>query len=58
MTLSRYESLRRYVHISKPTQLPSEPRTEEEEDTLPTETLEKLWWWKMEPLLSTFRAAS
>jgi hypothetical protein len=58
MTLARFESLRRYIHVSEPTQLPPEPRTEEEEEKLPTETLEKLWWWKLEPLLSTFRAAS
>lgn len=58
MTLNRYENLRRYIHVSKPTQLPPEPRTKEEDEKLPMEILEKLWWWKMEPLLSTFRAAS
>jgi hypothetical protein len=42
MTLNRYKNLRRYVHVSKPTQFPPEPRTEEEEETLPTEILEKL----------------
>ena len=55
MTLNRYENLRRYLHISEPTQLPPEPRTEEEEEKLSTEILEKLWWWKMEPLLRNFR---
>ena len=57
MTLARFESLR-HIHVSEPHQSPPEPRTEEEEEMLPTETLEKLWWWKMEPLLSSFRAAS
>src|SRR2546421_4425957 len=58
MTLARFESFRRYLHVSSSTQLPPEPHDEEEEEKLPVETLEKLWWWKMEPLLSTFRAAS
>ena len=58
MTLNRYENLRRYLHISESTQLPPEPRDEEEEEQLPTEILEKLWWWKIEPLLGTFRIAS
>jgi len=42
MSLNRYENLRRYIHVSEPTQFPPEPRTEEEEEKLPTETLEKL----------------
>jgi hypothetical protein len=43
ITLARFESLRRYLHVSNPAQLPLEPRSEEEEEKLPTETLEKLW---------------
>src|SRR4051812_18202533 len=58
MTFNQYENLQRYLHISTPTQFPPEPQTEEEEEKLPTEILEKLWWWKMEPWLSTFRKAS
>ena len=57
-TIGRFESLRHYIHVSEPSKLPPEPCTEEEEEKLPTETLEKFWWWKMEPLLSAFRAAS
>jgi hypothetical protein len=57
MTLTQYENLWHYIHVSNPIQLPPEPHTKEEEQALPTETLERLWWWKMEPLLSTFRSA-
>jgi len=57
MSLRRYEALRKYIHLSEPDQLPPEPRNPAEEELLPTETMEKLWWWKVEPLLSHFRNA-
>ncbi len=55
MTINRYEALRRYLHISNPVQLPPKPRDEDEEKTLTLKTIERLWWWKLEPLISRFR---
>jgi len=57
MTLNRYEQLRRYLHISEPTQSTPEPRPSEEEELLPTEPEDRLWWWKLEPLIGSFRNA-
>ena len=46
MSLNRYENLRRYLHMSKPALETSEsPQSEDEE----------LWWWRLEPMISTFR---
>ncbi len=55
MLINRYETLRRYLHISDPIQLPPEPQDKEEEKTLISKIIEKLWWWKLELLISQFR---
>ncbi len=55
ISINRYETLRRYLHISDPIQLPPEPRDEEEEKTLTPKIIKKLWWWKLKPLISRFR---
>lgn len=57
LSLIRYEQLRRYFHISDPRSnqgCPVEP-TEEEEDTMPQEDVQNIWWYKIEPLVSEFR---
>jgi Transposase IS4 len=73
MTLNRYENIQRFLHISKPVlesateiQLPSKPCAEalQPQDCLEDSLEEEepvedgnIWWWKVEPLLSTFCTA-
>src|SRR5882757_2120692 len=56
MTLNRYEQLRRYLHVSELSQQAPIPQ-ENEEDLLSIEPEDRLWWWKLEPLISHFRDA-
>lgn len=52
MSLNRYENLRRYLHVSKPASEMSESPQPHLEDSLEDE---ELWWWRLEPMISTFR---
>ena len=51
MSLNRFENLRRYLHISKPT-LESIQAPIPADDN---ENIDEFWWWRLEPMLSTFR---
>jgi hypothetical protein len=52
MSLNRYENLRRYLHISKPASEASESPQSHLEDSSEDK---ELWWWRLEPMISTFR---
>jgi hypothetical protein len=52
MSLNRYENLRRYLHVSKPASKMSESPQSHLEDSSEDE---ELWWWRLEPMISTFR---
>jgi Transposase IS4 len=53
MSLNRYEDLRRYLHISKPAlEMSKLPQLDPENDD---EVDDELWWWRLEPIISTFR---
>jgi hypothetical protein len=47
MSLNRFENLRRYLHVSKPT---LEPIPADDD-----KNINEFWWWRLEPMLSTFR---
>ena len=62
MSLNRYQAIKRYIHIAPvdPTNTNTpgyESLTEEEEWNTPDELLEKIWWYKIEPLASVLRNA-
>jgi hypothetical protein len=64
MSLNRYENLRRYLYISppNPTEAPTEPDTAQAASKQPQPCLRdpeelEAWWWRLEPMLSTFRNA-
>jgi hypothetical protein len=52
MSLNRFENLRHYLHISKPSLETSElPQSSLDND----DDINKFWWWRLEPMISTFR---
>lgn len=57
LSLIRYQQLRRYFHISDPRSAEGlrVESIEEEEDGMPQENVQSVWWHKIEPLVSEFR---
>jgi hypothetical protein len=58
MTLNRYQAIKRYLHISP--NLPIQSMIYElttEEEAMPIQHLQHIWWHKMEPLASIVRSA-
>ncbi len=67
MSLNRDENLRCYLHVSPPKRLDSQIETQQPLEPLqagpkPQEAQASLeaqeqWWWRLEPMLGTFRTA-
>ncbi len=56
MSLCRYQTIKRYLHISPSLNTNTyEPPTEEEEYKIPNKKLQKIWWYKVEPLTNIIR---
>lgn len=57
---NRFKQLRRWFHVSNPHQESDrrfEPGPEEDLDNLSTTRIRGIWWFKLEPLISTFRTS-
>jgi hypothetical protein len=52
ISLNRFENLRRYLHVSKPA---SETSKSPQSHLENSSEGDELWWWRLEPMISTFR---
>lgn len=55
MSLNRFEDMKRFLHISRPTAAQGLNEEEDSEDEAPEQSTH--WWYKLEPLASELRSA-